>query len=50
MDHVLKISSSPPEMAMMKISASFPPWDGCPWAYGCEALANLVFITLDLTM
>jgi len=22
----------PPEMAVMKISASFPPWDGRPWS------------------
>jgi len=32
MYHVLKISS-PPEMALMKIYASFPPRDGRPWGY-----------------
>jgi len=30
----------PPKMGMMKISASFPPWDGCPWVHYVTHSAN----------
>src|SRR6218665_3244467 len=34
MYYVQKKISFPPKMAMMKISASFPPWDGRPCGHG----------------